>query len=119
MGSDKDTDRAVWYLAATPATVSQWLVRLWRTNAVIDLVVLVTAFLLPSGTSPLRRLAPVIAATALISVERASRRSRSQSTSRFLTAAHLSPAGRTADRIARTERGAVRPVQRDPVAEGH
>ena len=89
MGSDKDTDQAVWYLAATPAAVSQWLVRLWRTSAAIDLAVLVTAFLLPSGTFPLRRLAPLIAATALISVERASRRSWSQPTSRFLTAAHL------------------------------
>jgi hypothetical protein len=30
-------EQAVWYLAATPAAVSQWLVRLWRTSAAIDL----------------------------------------------------------------------------------
>jgi hypothetical protein len=69
MDPDKDNDRAVWYLAATPAAVSQWLVRLWRTTAAIEVLVVVTAFGLPSGTFPMRRLAPVLAATAFISVE--------------------------------------------------
>ena len=46
MDSDKDTDQAVWYLAATPAAVPQWLVRLWRTAAKIDVLVVVTAFFL-------------------------------------------------------------------------
>jgi hypothetical protein len=52
MDSDKDTDQAVWYLAATPAAVSQWLVRRWWTTAAIEALVVVTAFLLPSATDP-------------------------------------------------------------------
>ena len=89
MRSGTDTEQAVWYLAATPAAVSQWLVRLWRGTAAIDVIVVVTAFILPSGTFPLRRLAPLLAATAFIGIERASRRARAQPLSRFVTAAHL------------------------------
>ena len=44
MVSDTDSDQAAaWYLAATPASVSQWLARLWRASVALDLVVLVTA----------------------------------------------------------------------------
>jgi two-component system, sensor histidine kinase RegB len=89
MASDKDTEQAVWYLAATPAAVSHWLVRLWRITAAIDVLVVVTAFLLPSGTFPLRRLAPLLAATAFVGIERASQRSRARPTSQLITAAHL------------------------------
>jgi two-component system sensor histidine kinase RegB len=90
MASDIDSDRAAaWYLAATPGTVSQWLVRVWRLTAALDLVVVVTAFVLPSGTFPLRRLAPLLAATAFINVERASRRAGARPTPRLMTALHL------------------------------
>ena len=88
MDADRDTDQAVWYLAATPAAVSKWLVRLWRTSAVIEVLVVATAFLLPAETFPLRRLAPVLAAAALISLERASGRARTPQVSRLITAAH-------------------------------
>jgi hypothetical protein len=88
MSSDRDTDQPVWYLAATPAAVSQWLVRLWRTSAVIEVLVVATAFLLPAESYPLRRLAPVLAAAALISLERASGRARTPQVSRLITAAH-------------------------------
>ena len=75
MVSDTDPDQAAaWYLAATPASVSQWLARLWHTSIALDVLVLVTAFVLPAGTFPLRRLAPLVAATALVGAERASRR---------------------------------------------
>jgi hypothetical protein len=90
MASDTDTDQAAaWYLAATPASVSQWLARLWRTSVVLDVVVLVTAFVLPAGTFPLRRLAPLVAATALVGAERASRRAGAGATRRAMTVANL------------------------------
>ncbi len=90
MASDIDTDRAAaWYLAATPGTVSQWLVRLWRSTAALDILVVVTAFLLPAGTFPLRRLAPLLAATAFIHLERASRRVGARPTPRLMTVLHL------------------------------
>ncbi len=90
MTSDKDTAQAAaWYLAATPARVTQWLVRLWRATAALELVVVVAAFLLPAGTFPLRWLAPLLAAAALISIERASRRAGARPTPRMMTAAHL------------------------------
>ena len=90
MVSDTDSDQAAaWYLAATPASVSQWLARLWRTSVALDLVLLVTAFVLPGGTFPLRRLAPLVAATALVGAERASRRAGAEATRRAMTVAHL------------------------------
>jgi two-component system sensor histidine kinase RegB len=90
MVSDTDTDQAAaWYLAATPGSVSQWLARLWRTSAALDVVVLATAFLLPAGSFPLRRLAPLLAATALVGAERASRRAGAGARSRAMTVAHL------------------------------
>ena len=90
MTSEHDIDQAAaWYLAATPATVSQWLVRLWRTTAALDVVVVVTAFILPVGTFPLRRLAPLLAATALVGIERASHRAGSRPRSRTITVTYL------------------------------
>ena len=87
MKPGNDTEQAVWYLATTPAAVSSWLVRLWHTSAAIDVIVVVTAFVLPLGEFPLRRLAPLLAATAFIALERA-RRGR-QPAPRLVPAAHV------------------------------
>lgn len=90
MASHPDTEQAAaWYLAATPDAVSQWLVRLWRSSAALDVIVVVTAFVMPSGTFPLRRLAPLLAATAFIGFERASRRAGARAASRTMTAIGL------------------------------
>jgi two-component system, sensor histidine kinase RegB len=83
------SERAVWYLAATPAAVAQWLRRLIRTSVAIDGLVLVAAFIIPAGEFPLRRLAPLIAALAFVGLERSGSRSRSDGVTRFATAAHL------------------------------
>ena len=97
MKSGTDTEQAVWYLATTPAAVSLWLVRLWQSAAAIDVIVVVTAFVLPLGDFPLRRLAPLLAATAFIAFERArrapvsgfSRTMRAQQPSQWIMTAHL------------------------------
>ncbi len=70
MDSALSSERAVWYLAATPAAVAQWLRRLIRTSVAIDGLVLAAAFIIPAGEFPLRRLAPLIAALAFVGLER-------------------------------------------------
>lgn len=72
-----------WYLEATPAAVSAWLVWLRRAAAAIDALLVVLSVALPSGTFPLRRLAPLIAASALLHAEQAVRTS-GQRGSRFI-----------------------------------
>ncbi len=89
MDSATRSDRAAWYLAATPAAVAQWLGRLIKTSIAIDGLALVAAFALPSGEFPLRRLAPLIAAAAFIGIERVSSRGRGERVTRFTVAAHL------------------------------
>jgi two-component system, sensor histidine kinase RegB len=89
MDSATRSDRAAWYLAATPAAVAQWLGRLIKTSIAIDGLALVAAFALPSGEFPLRRLAPLIAAAAFIGIERVSSRGRGERVTRLTVAAHL------------------------------
>ncbi len=89
MDSATRSDRAAWFLAATPAAVTQWLERLIRASVAIDILVLVAAFVLPAGEFPLWRLAPLIAAAAFIGIERSSSRSRTDRVARLTMAAHL------------------------------
>src|SRR5262245_43577254 len=60
---------SVWYLDASPATVSVWLVRLRWARVVVDVLVLAAALVLPAGDFPLRQLAPLIAATAIVNAD--------------------------------------------------
>ena len=87
--SATSSERAVWYLAATPAAVSRWLGRLIRASVAIDILVLVAAFTLPAGEFPLRRLAPLVAAVAFVGIERSSSRGHGDRIGRLTIAAHL------------------------------
>jgi two-component system sensor histidine kinase RegB len=78
-----------WYLEATPAAVSKWLVRLRRAAAAIDGLVVIASIVLPSGTFPLRRLAPLVAASGLINLEQAARAAGTRPASRFFDGAVL------------------------------
>jgi two-component system sensor histidine kinase RegB len=89
MDSASSSERAVWYLAATPGAVAQWLRRLILTSVAIEGFVLVAAFVIPLGEFPLRRLAPLVAALAFIGLERSSSRSRDDRIVRLTIAAHL------------------------------
>jgi two-component system sensor histidine kinase RegB len=78
-----------WYFEATPESISRWLVRLWWTTAALDAIVVATSFVLPSGAFPLRRVAPLVAASALINAERAGQLARGRPRFRFVSAASL------------------------------
>jgi len=54
MGPVNHAEGTAWYLEATPAAVSKWLVRLRRAAAVIHGLVVVASIALPSGSFPLR-----------------------------------------------------------------
>jgi two-component system sensor histidine kinase RegB len=87
MGSGNN--RTAWYLEATPGAASMWLVRLWWTTAAIDALVVLASFVLPSATFPLRRLAPLIAASGLMNAEMAMRLSGARPAFRWLTGMYL------------------------------
>ena len=72
-----------WYLDAAPSTVSAWLTRLQWARCGADAAVLLMSLLLATADFPLRRLAPVIAATALIYGDIALRRGRGQAVPRI------------------------------------
>ncbi len=85
---DEANDPA-WYFAVNPASVSQWLSRLWWTTVAIDAAVIVASFFLSPSVFPLRRVAPLVAANALISAEMTMRLSGPRPPSRMLTGAAL------------------------------
>jgi two-component system sensor histidine kinase RegB len=89
MRTSKRPERTAWYLEATPAAVSKWLVRLRRAAAAIDALVVVSSFALPAGTFPLRRLAPLVATSALINAEQAARTTGRRPASRLVDGAAL------------------------------
>lgn len=62
-------DDSPWNFELSPDAVARWLARLWWLSAAVDALVVVLALSLPSSTFPLKRLAPLIAATALASAE--------------------------------------------------
>ena len=78
MAQDTPAPPDRWYLDAAPSTVSAWLTRLQWTRCGVDGVVLLTSLMLSNADFPLRRLAPVIAATALVYGDIALRRGRGQ-----------------------------------------
>ncbi len=84
MGLVEQRERTAWYLEATPAAVSKWLIRLRRAAAVVDGVIVISSVALPSGTFPLRRLAPLAAATALMNVEQGARAAGKRPSSRAI-----------------------------------
>jgi len=57
----------------TQRVISRWLIRLWWTSASIDALVLVASVAVPADEFPLRRAAPLIAASALVNAETAAR----------------------------------------------
>ncbi len=82
MAQDTPAQPDRWYLDAAPSTVSAWLTRLQWTRCGVDGAVVLTSLLLSTADFPLRRLAPVIAATALIYGDIALRRGRGQAVPR-------------------------------------
>jgi two-component system sensor histidine kinase RegB len=78
MPRDTFSTPAAWYLDAAPATVSAWFVRLQWTRSIVDTLVLLGALLISRDEFPLRRLAPLVAATALLHADLALRLSRGQ-----------------------------------------
>jgi two-component system, sensor histidine kinase RegB len=89
MESAKRREGTAWYLEATPAAVSKWLVRLRRAAAAIDAEVVASSFALPSATFPLRRLAPLVAASAFMNAEQAVRTTGRRPASRVVDGAAL------------------------------
>lgn len=78
-----------WYLDAAPAAVSAWMVRLQWTRAAVDALVLISGTVISTDEFPLRRLAPVIAAAALIRIDLALRLRRGDPVPRMLAAAAI------------------------------
>src|SRR5262245_10340037 len=58
-----------WYLDAAPATIANWLIRVRWTRVVVDACLLSASLFLPAADFPLRRLAPLLAASALINAD--------------------------------------------------
>jgi two-component system sensor histidine kinase RegB len=87
MARDTSPPAAAWYLDAAPAAVSTWMVRLQWTRAAVDALVLIGGFVISGDEFPLRRLAPVVAAAALIRVDVALRLGRGQSIPTLLAGA--------------------------------
>src|SRR4051794_7830886 len=76
MDPDNRTTAPSWYLDAAPASVSVWIVRLQWTRAVVDALIVAGALLISGDEFPLRRLAPLVAATGLIHADIALRLGR-------------------------------------------
>jgi two-component system sensor histidine kinase RegB len=68
MGIGSADDARPWYLGATPLATLPWLIRLRWTTAAIEATVVVTAIVFPELDFPLRQLAPLILAAALINI---------------------------------------------------
>ncbi|MQA28599.1 MAG: sensor histidine kinase [Luteitalea sp.] len=78
MSVDTHSTPAVWYLDAAPGSVSAWVVRLQWTRSAVDALVLIGALLISGDDFPLRRLAPFVAAAALVRADLALRLRRGQ-----------------------------------------
>lgn len=63
------THDSAWNFELSPDAVARWLARLWWISAAVDTLIVLLALALPASTFPLRRVAPLIAATALASAE--------------------------------------------------
>ncbi len=61
--------RTVWYLGAAPATLAAWQIRLRWVCAAVDAAIVVAGLLFSSEDFPLRRLAPLVAAAALVQAD--------------------------------------------------
>ncbi len=79
----------IWTFDVSPLAVEGWLRRLWWTAAAIDGVVVIAAMTVRSGVFPLGRIAPLLAAGALINVELALRTGRGDEEARWVSAAAL------------------------------
>lgn len=89
MSTTKPPSGAAWYLDAAPATVSAWIVRLHWARCLVAGAVLVGSLALSSNDFPLRRLAPLLAAAALIQADIATRHRRGQAIASVESAAAL------------------------------
>ena len=67
-GRPREHARTPWYLTATTLAAVPWLARLRWARAVVDSVVVVVAIAFPQLDFPLRRVAPLLAVTALLNV---------------------------------------------------
>lgn len=68
MDSQRPLDR-VWTFDVSPSAVQGWLRRLWWTAAALDAALVAAAIVLDSAVFPLGRVAPLLAASALLHVE--------------------------------------------------
>jgi two-component system sensor histidine kinase RegB len=68
MDHDSLTRRA-WYLDAAPATIAAWLIRIRWSRVFVDALVLAASLVLSPDEFPLRRLAPLVAASALVNAD--------------------------------------------------
>lgn len=78
-----------WYLAATTMAAIPWFVRLRWARVAMDLVVVAVALAFPQADFPLRRIVPLLLASALLSAAAAVRLSRGQSVHAALETADL------------------------------
>ena len=69
MNPERDTQDTQWYFEVSPEGISRWLARLWWTAAAVDAAIVLISVVLESSSFPLRRVAPLIAATALANAE--------------------------------------------------
>ena len=90
-GSDdaRDATRTPWYLTATTLAAVPWLARLRWARAAVDALVVAISLALPSLDFPLRRVAALLAVTALLNAAAAIRLSRGQPSLRALPAIEL------------------------------
>ncbi|MFN7985170.1 MAG: ATP-binding protein [Vicinamibacterales bacterium] len=72
------THESAWNFELSPEAVARWLARLWWASALVDVAIVALAVALPTSNFPIRRVAPLIAATALASAELAWRPSPSR-----------------------------------------
>jgi two-component system sensor histidine kinase RegB len=86
---DREQASTPWYLAATTLATVPWLIRLRWMRAAVDAAVIATAIALPGIDFPLRRVAPLLAATALMNAVAAVRLGRRQPLPRLLVTVDL------------------------------
>ncbi|MGC4083066.1 MAG: hypothetical protein QM736_13385 [Vicinamibacterales bacterium] len=88
MNSDRPID-GVWTFEVSPSAVERWLQRLWWGAAALDAVVVVMALVVRSSAFPLGRIAPLLAASALVDIELALQGDRGGTRARTVRAAAL------------------------------
>jgi two-component system sensor histidine kinase RegB len=88
MKSSNDLRSIAWRPEVTPQAATRWLTRLWSATAAVDILVVLSAFVLDASEFSLRRVAPIVAAAALANIELAWRQQR-DARSRFVAGAAL------------------------------